>query len=113
MCGPEKARQYEARMDEGEDPTLDDVTTDENATPVSDDVVKFNPATFTVLDAMNFYVQWLRENEKSAATITHVEAHKNYLKPIWKTPLLELKKAECHKLHKDIRVQRDSQECVC
>jgi len=63
-------------MDKGEDPTLDDPTPDENTTAASGDVVKFNAATFTVLDAMNFYVQWLRDNEKSAATITHVEAHK-------------------------------------
>jgi len=65
-----EARRLEVRMDKGEDPTLDDPTPDENTTAASGDVVS-QCATFPCWNAMNFYVQWNSDNEKSAATITH------------------------------------------
>jgi integrase len=92
-----KARELIVEMDKGNDPCAE-------ARQAKQGIGLFNPETFTVADAIDYYIQQLKSEGKSKATIDHLEGEtKRLLKPWAKRPLLSIKKRECKALHARIR----------
>jgi integrase len=92
-----KARELIVEMDKGNDPLAE-------ARKAKEATGTFNPETFTVADALDYYIAQLKAEGKSKATIDHLEGEtKRLLKPWANRPLLSIKKRECKALHTTIQ----------